>query len=83
MKFARRKFLEVAAGAVALPTVSRIARAQAYPTRSITIMVGAAAGGPTDTIARNPAPYLRASLGQAIRQTTQRRAAQLPKSNVS
>jgi tripartite-type tricarboxylate transporter receptor subunit TctC len=37
-----------------------------HPTRPITIMVGAAAGGPTDTIARNLAPYLRESLGQPI-----------------
>jgi tripartite-type tricarboxylate transporter receptor subunit TctC len=46
--------------------VSRIAAAQTYPTRPITIMVGAAAGGPTDTIARILAQQMRASLGQAI-----------------
>jgi tripartite-type tricarboxylate transporter receptor subunit TctC len=66
MKLPRRKFLHLAAGAAALPLSPRVAKAQTYPTRPITIMVGAAAGGPTDTIARNLAPYLRASLGQAI-----------------
>jgi tripartite-type tricarboxylate transporter receptor subunit TctC len=66
MKLARRKFLHLAAGAVALPAVSRVAKAQTYPTRPITIMVGAAPGGPTDTIARILAQHLRASLRQAI-----------------
>jgi tripartite-type tricarboxylate transporter receptor subunit TctC len=66
MKLPRRRFLHLAAGGIALPAISRIARAQTYPARPITIMVGAAAGGPTDTIARNLTPYLRASLGQAI-----------------
>ena len=66
MKLARRKFLHLAAGAVALPAVSHVAKAQTYPTRPITIIVYAAAGGPTDIIARNLAPYLRASLGQII-----------------
>jgi tripartite-type tricarboxylate transporter receptor subunit TctC len=46
--------------------VSRIARAQSYPARPITLMVGAAAGGPTDSIARILAQHMRASLRQAI-----------------
>jgi tripartite-type tricarboxylate transporter receptor subunit TctC len=45
MKLPRRKFLHLAAGAAALPTVTRIARAQAYPTRPITMVVPFAAGG--------------------------------------
>jgi hypothetical protein len=45
MKLPRRKFLHLAAGAAALPAVSRIASAQAYPTRPVRIIVGDAAGG--------------------------------------
>jgi hypothetical protein len=41
MKIIRRQFLHLAAGAVALPAVSRIASAQAYPSRPITLLVGA------------------------------------------
>ena len=52
MKFPRRNFLRLAAGAVALPAVSRIARAQTYPTRPVRIVVGFAAGGGSDIIAR-------------------------------
>jgi tripartite-type tricarboxylate transporter receptor subunit TctC len=66
MRLPRRQFLHLAAGASALPTVSRIARAQTYATRPITIVVGAAAGGPTDTIARIITAHMRASLGQAV-----------------
>jgi hypothetical protein len=50
--FPRRRFLQLAVGAAALPAVSGIARAQSYPSRPITIIVGYAAGGPTDTVAR-------------------------------
>jgi tripartite-type tricarboxylate transporter receptor subunit TctC len=67
MRFtARRKFLRLAAGAVALPVVSRIATAQTFPTRPITIVVGYAAGGPADTIARILAERMKAVLGQPI-----------------
>jgi tripartite-type tricarboxylate transporter receptor subunit TctC len=66
MKIPRRKFLRLTAGAAALPTFSRMVSAQTYPTRPITIMVGAPAGGPTDTIARILTQHMRASLGQAI-----------------
>jgi tripartite-type tricarboxylate transporter receptor subunit TctC len=66
MELRRRQFLQFAGFAVATPAASRIANAQTYPTRPITIMVGGAAGGPTDTIARNLTPHLRASLGQPI-----------------
>ena len=47
MKFPRRTFLQLAAGAAALPAVPRIARAQAYPSRPVRIVVGFAAGGAT------------------------------------
>ena len=62
----RRQFLHLAAGAASLPVVSRAARAQVYPTRPITIVVGAAAGGPTDTIGRIISERMRAFLGQTI-----------------
>jgi tripartite-type tricarboxylate transporter receptor subunit TctC len=62
----RRQFLHLAAGAAALPAVSRIARAQAYPTRPITLIVPFAAGGPTDTIARIVTEGMRTSLGRPI-----------------
>jgi tripartite-type tricarboxylate transporter receptor subunit TctC len=66
MKLPRRKFLHLAAGAAALPAVSRIARAQAYPSRPITMIVGFAAGGPADVIARIVAERMRVSLGQPV-----------------
>jgi len=60
MKFARRTFLHLAAGAAALPAASRIAGAQTYPTRPITMIVPAAAGGSTDVIGRVLAERMRA-----------------------
>jgi len=66
MKLPRRSFLELAAGAAALPAVARKAQAQAYPSRAITLVVGAAAGGPTDTIGRIVTERMRAALGQTI-----------------
>jgi len=66
MKSSRRQFLHLAAGAAALPAVSRIARAQAYPSRPITIVVGFAAGGATDTIGRLIAERMKSSLGQPV-----------------
>jgi len=66
MTFARRQFLHLAAGATALPAVSRIARAQAYPSRPITIVVPYAAGGPTDVIARVLGQQMRGQLGQPV-----------------
>jgi tripartite-type tricarboxylate transporter receptor subunit TctC len=66
MKLPRRTFLYVAASAAALPAVPFIAGEQPYPTRPITIVVGAAAGGPTDTIGRVISEPMRAFLGQTI-----------------
>jgi tripartite-type tricarboxylate transporter receptor subunit TctC len=48
MKMRRRQFLHLAAGAAALPAISSIARAQTYPSRPITIVVGLSPGGSTD-----------------------------------
>jgi tripartite-type tricarboxylate transporter receptor subunit TctC len=66
MKHLRRQFLCLAAGAVALPAISRIARAQSYPSRPITIIVPFAPGGATDVMARLMAEPLRAVLGQPV-----------------
>jgi tripartite-type tricarboxylate transporter receptor subunit TctC len=66
MKIQRRRFLHLAVGAAALPPVSRIATAQAYPSRPITVVVGYAAGGPLDTIARILAERMKAVLGQPV-----------------
>jgi tripartite-type tricarboxylate transporter receptor subunit TctC len=64
MKLPRRKFLHLAAGVAAFPAVSRIARAQAYPTRPVRIVVGFAPGGATDIMARLIGQWLSERLGQ-------------------
>ncbi len=66
MKLSRRKLLHLAAGAAVLPAFSGIARAQAYPTRPITLVAPFPAGGPVDTIARILAEHMRGSLGQPL-----------------
>ena len=60
----RRKFLHLAAGAAALPAVSGIARAQTYPSRPVRIIVGFAAGGGYDIVARLMGQWLSERLGQ-------------------
>ena len=66
MKLPRRAFLHLAAGAAALPAVSRIARAQTYPSRPITIVAPFPAGGATDIVSRTLAEGMKAPLGQTI-----------------
>jgi tripartite-type tricarboxylate transporter receptor subunit TctC len=62
----RRQFLRLAAGATALPALSRIARAQAYPTRPVRVIVGFPPGGSTDIIARIMGQWLSERLGQPV-----------------
>ena len=64
MKFPRRTFLHLAMGAAALPAASRIARAQAYPSRLARIIVGFPPGGATDIQARLMGQWLSDRLGQ-------------------
>jgi tripartite-type tricarboxylate transporter receptor subunit TctC len=64
MKFPRRRFLHLAAGAVTLPTASRIARAQAYPTKPVRVIVPFGAGGSTDIAARVICQLLSERFGQ-------------------
>ena len=66
MKLPRREFLHLAAGAVALPAASRIARAQAYPTRPVRWIVGFAPGGGADIVARLTGQWLSERLGQSF-----------------
>ena len=66
MKLRRRRILQLAAGALAAPALARLAYAQAYPNRPITMVVPYPPGGPTDTIARLLAERMRAPLGQPV-----------------
>jgi tripartite-type tricarboxylate transporter receptor subunit TctC len=66
MKLPRRKFLHLAAGAAALPAVSRFAWAQVYPTRPVRIIVGFPPGGGADITARIIGPWLSQRLGQPV-----------------
>src|SRR5262249_26668967 len=64
MKFPRRTFLHLAAGAAALPAISRVAWAQTYPTRPVRIIVGFPAGSGPDIIARLIGQGFSERLGQ-------------------
>jgi Tripartite tricarboxylate transporter family receptor len=64
MKFPRRRFLHLAVGTAALPALSRLARAQIYPTRPVRVIVGFPPGGPSDILARLIGQWLSERLGQ-------------------
>jgi tripartite-type tricarboxylate transporter receptor subunit TctC len=66
MKLRRRQFLHLAAGTAALPAISRIARAQTYPTRPVTLVVGASAGAAVDVLLRALAHSTEMHLGKPI-----------------
>jgi len=63
MKLPRRQFLHLAAGAAALPAATRIARAQAYPTRPVRLLVGWPPGGAADVVGRLTGQLLSEQLG--------------------
>src|SRR5262245_34263182 len=66
MTLSRRKVLQLATGAAALPAVSRLARAQAYPARPVTFVVPFAPGAGTDAVARIMGRWLSPRLGQTV-----------------
>jgi tripartite-type tricarboxylate transporter receptor subunit TctC len=66
MKLSRRRFLHLAGGTAALPTISRIARAQAYPAKPVRIISGFPPGGVADIYARLAGQWLSERLGQSF-----------------
>src|SRR5262245_39722759 len=64
MHLPRRRFMQLGAGVAVLPALPHLARAQAYPTRSVTIICPFAAGGPTDVCARIVGDHMSRTLGQ-------------------
>jgi tripartite-type tricarboxylate transporter receptor subunit TctC len=66
MKLPRRQFLHLAASAAALPAVSRIARAQAYPSRPLHLIIGFPPGSASDILARIISPWLTERTGQPV-----------------
>jgi tripartite-type tricarboxylate transporter receptor subunit TctC len=66
MKLPRRQFLQLAAGGLTLPAISRMARAQAYPSKPLRWIIGFPAGGGADTVARIMEPRLSKHLEQPV-----------------
>jgi len=66
MKLPRRRFLQLAAGAAALPAVTRMAAAQSYPTRPLRMIIGYPPGGSADITARLTGQWLSERLGQPV-----------------
>ena len=66
MRFQRRQFLRLALGAAALPATSRIASAQAYPSRPVRLVIGYTPGGSADLTARLMGQWLSERLGQSF-----------------
>src|SRR5262249_1319054 len=66
MKLPRRRFLHAAVGAAAIPAASGVAKAEVYPSRTITMIVPIAPGVGTDALARILAEHMRGTLGQSI-----------------
>jgi len=66
VKFPRRSFLHLAAGAIALPALPRLARAQAYPSRPVRMIVGFGPGAAPDIVARLTGQWLSDRLGQPV-----------------
>jgi tripartite-type tricarboxylate transporter receptor subunit TctC len=66
MRLPRRRFLHLAAGAAAVPAVSRIARGQAYPTRPIRLVIPFPPGGAFDAVGRPWAEKMKPLLGTLV-----------------
>src|SRR5882762_1735954 len=66
MKLPRRQFLHLAAGAAALPAVPWIARAQAYPSRPVRLIIGFPPGSTSDILARIISQWLTERIGQPV-----------------
>ena len=66
MKLSRRRVLRLAGAAVALPAVSRIASAQAYPSRPIRVVIGYTPAGSADITARLMGQWMSERLGQTV-----------------
>ena len=66
MKFPRRRFLRLAAGAAGLPAATRLATAETYPSRPVRLIVGAVPGSAPDVIARLIAQSLAERIGQSF-----------------
>src|SRR5437660_202649 len=66
MRLQRRQFFQLAGAAVAMPAIARVARAQAYPARSVRLIIGYTSGGSADITARLAGQWLSERLGQTV-----------------